>query len=287
MPVVVAHGWIALASLFVVLATAVSLAFTYVGAPLIERGTGLALHVAFAAYGFMGMLALGLSYILVPMFALSAAPAERHALASCALAALALVLAGAAAFDIAPAPLRVVAVIAAAGAVAVHLRLMAVALKTGMRRELGRSFRLVRISWALLALGLAAALAVALDAPFAGMQTLFGLTLIAGWLLTFLLGILQRIVPFLASMHKPPGKAPPRTPSSLTDDRPLAVHFWCHLAALALLALAVIADSAWIAALAALVGAAGAAAFAAFFVILLLRMRRPPAPRRARDAPVA
>ncbi len=71
--------------------------------------------------------------------------------------------------------------------------------------------------------------------------TLFGITLIGGWLLTFLLGILQRIVPFLASMHKPPGKGPPRTPSSLTDDRPLAVHFWCHLAALALLALAHVA----------------------------------------------
>lgn len=287
MPVVVAHGWVALASLLAVLLTALSLAFTYVGAPLVERGTGLALHVAFAAYGFMGMLALGLSYILVPMFALSPNPPERPALLSCALATLALALAAAAAFGLAPVALRVAAVASAAAAVALHLRLMAGALRSGMRRELGRSFRLVRIAWALLGLSLAAALAVAIDLPFDGAQTLFGLALVGGWLLTFLLGILQRIVPFLASMHKPPGKAPPRTPSSLTDDRSLAIHFWCHLAALALLALAVVADSAGIAALAALVGAAGAAAFAAFFVILLRRMRRPPPPRGTRRAPDA
>jgi hypothetical protein len=286
MPVVVAHGWSALASLVVVLLTGVSLAFTYLGMPLIERGAGLALHVAFAAYGFMGMLALGLSYILVPMFALSAAPPERQALLSGGLAALALALAGVAAFGVATTPLRVVAVLAAAVAVALHLRLMAASLKSGMRRELGRSFRLVRIAWALLVLSLAAALAVALDAPFDGMPTLFGVTLVAGWLLTFVLGILQRIVPFLASMHKPPGKAPPRTPSSLTADRPLAVHFWCHLVALGLLALAVVFDSAWLARLAAVVGAVGAAAFGAFFVILLRRMRRPPAPRPARKPPV-
>src|SRR5690606_5779160 len=57
-----------------------------------------ALHVPFAAYGFMGMLALGLAYILVPMFALSPAPDETQVRVSAALAALALLLAGAAAF---------------------------------------------------------------------------------------------------------------------------------------------------------------------------------------------
>ncbi len=287
MPVVVAHGWTALVSLLVTLLTAFSLAFTYVGMPLLDRGTGLALHVLFAAYGFMGMLALGLSYILVPMFALSAAPHEKRALASWGLAILALALAAAAALGVAPRPLRIGAALAATIAITLHLRLMTVALKTGMRRELGRSFRLVRISWALLALSLLLALALAVDLPFEGMPALFGLVLIAGWLLTFLLGILQRIVPFLASMHKPPGKSPPRTPSSLTADRPLAIHFWCHLGALTLLSLAIVLDSAWIAAAGALAGSAGAIAFATFYLILIDRMRRPPAARARPDANVA
>ena len=274
MPAVVAHAFVALVSLVVVLASVLSLAGAYIGVPVLARGTALGLHVAFAAYGFMGMLALGLSYILVPMFALSSAPHDRAALASAALAALALVLAGAAAFGFAPQPLRIVAILTGAGAVAFHLRLMASALATGMRRELGRSFRLVRIAWVLLPLSLLAALGIVVDLPFEGRDTLFGLILIGGWLLTFLLGILQRIVPFLASMHAARGKRLPPTPSSLTAERPLAAHFGCHLAALALLAAAVIADSPLAARAGAISGAAGAVAFAVFFAAAMRGMAR-------------
>ena len=147
MPAVAFHGWVALASLAIVVATALSLACAYVGVPGLARDTALALHVAFAGYGFMGMLALGLSYIVVPMFALSAAPDSRMARASCGLAVVALVLAGAAALGVAPRVLRVVAIAAGSVAVGLHLKLMTAALRTGMRRELGRSFALVRTSW--------------------------------------------------------------------------------------------------------------------------------------------
>src|SRR6202158_594122 len=275
MPLVVAHGWAALGSLVVVLATALSLACAYLGFSGFGRGMALSLHVTFAAYGFMGLLALGLSYILVPMFALSAAPDERRAWVSLALAVIALLLSAAASSGIAQQPLRIAAIGAGTLAVAFHLRLMSVALKTGMRRELGRSFTLVRISWALLVTSLVAALGVAMDAPVAGMATLFGILLIGGWLLTFLVGILQRIMPFLASMHAAPGKRLPPTPSSLTAQRPLSIHFVCHLAALGLLAWAVATDSERVASAGALVGSAGAAAFAGFFLIVLRRMSAP------------
>jgi hypothetical protein len=279
MPAVVAHGWIAVVSLALVLATALSLAGAYAGLRGLARPAVLALHVAFAAYGFMGMLALGLSYILVPMFALSALPDDRSALASAAFAAGALVLALAAALGTATAALRVLAIALGAAAVAIHLRLMARALATGLRRELGLSFRLVRSAWGFLAASLAAALAVALDTPFEAATPLFGLLAFGGWLTTFLFGVLQRIVPFLASMHAGRGAAGtgrlPPTPSALTAHRPLAVHAACHLAALALLAAAVLADSALLARAGAAVGAAGAIAFAAFFAAALRRMRRP------------
>lgn len=291
MPTVIVHGWVALGSLVIVLVSAVSLAGAYAGFVGLARPTALALHVAFAAYGFMGMLALGLSYILVPMFALSAAPDDRVALASAALAAAALVAAGIAAFGVAAQPLFVAAIIAGAGAAALHLRLMRAALREGLRRELGRSFRLVRISWALLAASLALALGMVLDAPIEGLATLFAITLVAGWLLTFLLGILQRIVPFLASMHAGGSPARPRrlppTPSSLTAERPLAVHYACHLAALALLAVAVLADSTLAARVGALVGAAGAVAFAVFFAVAMRRMARPVARSASPAAPIA
>ncbi|MEQ1806978.1 MAG: hypothetical protein ABL900_16495, partial [Burkholderiaceae bacterium] len=232
MPGVVLHGWAALACLLVVLATAAALALAYLGAPLIDRSSAFALHVAFAAYGFMGLLAFGLSAILVPMFALADMPDERAAMASCGLVIAALLLAALAAFGVAPQLLRVCALALGSSAVAVHMVQMRRALRSGMRRELGRSFTLVKISWALLVLSLAAALAVVLDAPLPGLHALFGLLLIAGWLLSFVLGMLQRILPFLASMHGVRGAGRAATPSSLSAPLPLAVHFYCHLAAL-------------------------------------------------------
>jgi len=101
----------------------------------------------------------------------------RQAWASFALAALALLVAGVAALGVAPPLLRTIAVGAGFVAVVLHLRLMLAALKTGMRRRLGRSFVLVRIAWAFLAASLVAALGVALEAPFDGVAMLFGVIL--------------------------------------------------------------------------------------------------------------
>jgi hypothetical protein len=282
MPVVVAHGWAALGSLVVVLATALSLVCAYMGFSGFGRGMSLALHLTFAAYGFMGLLALGLSYILVPMFALSSAPNERRAAMSLTFAVTALLLSAAASSGIAEQPLRIAAIGVGTAAVALHLRLMGVALKSGMRRELGRSFTLIRIAWVSLVASLAAALGVTLDVPIGGMDTLFGLLLIVGWLLTFLVGILQRIIPFLASMHSAPGGRLAPTPSSLTAQRPLAIQFVCHLAALLLLGLAALFDSERFVSAGAIVGSVGAAAFVGFFLIVLRRMStpRPKAERR-------
>jgi hypothetical protein len=113
---------------------------------------------------------------------------------------------------------------------------------------------------------------VAVEAPFDGMAALFGVTLIAGWLLTFLLGILQRIVPFLASMHSSRGSARPPTPSSLTFAQALRVHFVAHLAALAALLVGVAFDSPWTVRIAAVAGTIGAVAFLVFFVAVVRRM---------------
>jgi len=284
MTAVVAHGWAALACLGVVLTTALSMALAYVGAageigvPLLDRTSALPWHLAFAGYGFMGLLALGLSYILVPMFALSAAPDERQALHSLGLAIAALLLAAAAALDAGAALgsgvpwLRLLACALGLAAVALHLVLMFRSLRSGMRRELGGSFILVRFAWACLPASLLAAAAITLGSRWPALPTLFGLLLIGGWLLGFLLGILQRILPFLASMHVARGSKRPPTPGSLTDERALAVHRLCHFAALAGLALAIVAESGALAALAAGIGAVGAAAFARFYFKLRRRM---------------
>jgi hypothetical protein len=274
MPGVVAHGWGAVASLAIAVASALSLAGTWLGLPVPSRDTTLGLHLVFAPFGFMGLLALGLSYILVPMFALANAPAERTQLASFAFAAAALVLAGAAALGLAPTVLRGAALLAAGVAVALHLRLMLQALATGMRRELGRSFVLVKIGWAGLVASLLLAVALAFELPVPRLEAWFGLVLAGVWLLSFLLGMLQRIVPFLAAMHGAGAGRRAPTPSRLTHEQALRVHFGCHVAGLTGLGLALVANSPMLAMLAAAVGAAGALAFGVFYATALSRLHR-------------
>lgn len=272
MPSVVAHGVVAWLSLAVLLVAALSLAFGYLGGHGLPRAVALALHVPFAAFGFLGMLALGLSYIVVPLFTLSEPIDERLGLASCAFAVAGLCAAGIAASMLPAVGWRVAAIVAGAAALALHLRVMRAALRTGMRRDLGPSFHFVYAGWALLAVSLAAALAIVLRAPLEGLPTFFGLVLIAGWLLTFMLGVLQRIVPFLASMHAARGRHLPPTPSSLARGVALRVHYVAHFVALALLALAVAVDRAIVVHAAAIAGAIGALAFALFFANVMRRM---------------
>jgi hypothetical protein len=275
MPGVVAHGWAALAALAVVLATAISLAGTWLGLAVPPRETTLALHLVFAPFGFMGLLALGLSYILVPMFAMADSPSDRAQLASFLLALAALVLAGLAAMGVAPTPLQIAALLAGSAAVVLHVRLMLQALRTGMRRELGRSFTLVKFGWAGLIASLLLALGLVLELQVPRLAAWFGLCLIGVWLLSFLLGMLQRIVPFLAAMYVGGSGRRAQTPSALTRDDALAVHFASHLAAIALLGLAIALDNTWVALAGATAGAVGALAFGFFYVTVLRRMRLP------------
>ncbi len=272
MPGVVLHGWGALAALVGALAGALALAFAWNGFEVPAPAAWLALHRLLAPFGFMGLLALGLAYILVPMFALAHSPSERQQLQAGAAALAALLAASLAAFGVAPLLLRLGAWACGGVAVALHLRLMAAALKSGMRRELGRSFVLVKAGWAALAAALLLALPLALEAGAPPLVPLFGLLVVGGWLLTFLLGMLERIVPFLAAMHGSGGRRG-LTPSALTHEGALRLHLGCHFAALALLALSLVSGRPVLALAGAACGALGAAAFAFFFVTVLKRQR--------------
>lgn len=277
MPGVVAHGWTALLALIVVLASALSLAATWLGLPAPGRDAVLAVHAVWAPYGFMGMLVLGLAYILVPMFAMADRPGEREQLLSWALAFAGLVLAASAAlFTQAAFALRIAALCAGSAAAGLHLRLMLRSLRSGMRGELGRSFTLVKIGWGGLAASLALAWAMVLELPVPRLATLYGLCLVGVWLLSLLLGMLQRILPFLAAMHAGGTGRRARTPSSLTHETALRVHFACHITALALLGMAALLDNAWLVRAGAVAGAVGAGAFAWFFAVAIQRMGRQP-----------
>jgi hypothetical protein len=119
---------------------------------------------------------------------------------------------------------------------------------------------------------------------FAGRNgaTLFGFLLLGGWLLTFLLGILQRIVPFLASMHAARSSdGAPLRPSELADAWPLRLHAICHAIALVCMAAAIVLNHGLIMRIACAIGGIGALAFA-WFVIDVLRRLFPMRVQRSR-----
>ncbi len=274
MPGVVGHGWAALAALVAMLLAALALVAVWLGWPAPAHDTVLRLHRVMAPYGFIGLFSLGLSYVLVPMFVLADAPDERQQRASLVLLVAALAMAGLAALGVAPALLLGLGLLAGTAGVALHLWLMARVLRQGMRRFAGPSAMLVRLGWGGLAgsLVLAWVLLMRWPLPHAGLW--FGLSLVGVWQLSFLLGMLQRIAPFLAAMHGSGARRAP-TPSSLTHDGALRWHRLCHCSALLLLGGAIGTGNKGVAVAAAGVGLVGALAFGGFFAVLVWRLRRP------------
>ena len=159
-------------------------------------------------------------------------------------------------------------------ATAAYLWLMREALRTRMRKRLGLSFVVIRISWGFLVLGLLTGLAILLGAPLPNGMTLFGFLIVVGWLLTFLMGILQRIMPFLASMHAVGKGGKPVLLSELTAQLPLNIHAGFHLGALALCSAGIVADAPILISLGAGCGLAGAISFAVFAALVVIRLWR-------------
>ncbi len=272
LPVVAAHGWAALVSLIGLVGLGIALAFNYQFGILHNHAAVALAHMVLGGFGFMGLLVLGLSHILIPMFALASAPSKRPSLATfaAAIAALALGTLGALAgsrFMLTSAAL--IGLLATGG----YLWLMYRVLATGMRKRLGLSFILVRAAWIMLPITLLAGLAAIYGIAGDNGTTLFGFLLLFGWLLTFLLGILQRILPFLASMFVPPPARGGRAiVSELAGSAPLKLHAVCHAFALAGLALAIVTDNAVIARAGSAVGLVGAIAFGWFTADVIRRM---------------
>lgn len=272
LPVVGAYGWAALAMLVLVIALGVTLAINEEAGFLPDHGAVALAHLILGGFGFMGLLALGFSHILIPMFALASAPPKRPSYLSFAAASAAVVVGTLGALA-GSRGLLTIALLAGLAAAATHLWLMHRVLKTGMRKRLGLSFILVRAAWIMLPATLLAGLAALYG--FAGRNggTLFGFLLLFGWLLTFLVAILQRIMPFLASMFATlQASGGSAIVSELANARSLRLHAACHGLALAALAAAILLDDTTMARLGTAIGLIGAIAFAWFTADVIRRI---------------
>jgi hypothetical protein len=275
MPIVSAYGWTSLASLTALVVMGLLLIADYERAIFQDHAAAALAHMILAGFGFMGLLAIGFSHILIPMFSLSSAPRQTPAFATFALAASAL-LAGTAGALAASDFVLTLASLGGLAAAGLHIFQMQQVLASGMRKRLGLSFILVRAAWTMLPLTIFAGIAALYGVSGQNGATLFGFLLLFGWLLTFLLGILQRIVPFLASMHatRGDGRSPPPL-SELSASWPLKLHAGCHLGALALLAPAILLDNVLLARIGAVSGLIAAFAFAWFVADVFWRVLRP------------
>lgn len=271
LPLVTGHAWLAMASLVALLVLGALLAADFNVGFLSNRPSLAAAHAVAGGYGFMGMLAMGFSYVLVPMFSLAQLPRKPFGVWALRLSALALAsgfvgaLSGLGAFDW-------LGIASGLVAVGLYLEMMRLTLKSRMRRSLGLSFVLVRVGWAALVVSLVVAAVAAADWRRDITVPLFGFLLIYGFLLTFVMGVLQRIMPFLASMHsyRPGGKA--ALVSVLTADLPLTIHAVCHFGALLLVAAGIVSEIGWLVRLGATAGLVGAVSFLAFAVALWQRL---------------
>ncbi|MBI5321213.1 hypothetical protein [Bradyrhizobium sp.] len=272
LPVVGAYGWAALAMLVLVIALGVTLSINEGSGFLPDHGAVALAHMILGGFGFMGLLALGFSHILIPMFALASAPPKRPSYASLAAASAAILLGTFGALSD-NRILLTVALLVGLAAAALHLWLMQRVLRAGMRKRLGLSFILVRTAWIMLPATLLAGLAVLYGLAGRNGATLFGFLLLFGWLLTFLVAILQRIMPFLASMFAAPqAMGGTAIVSELANVRSLRVHAACHGLALAALAAAILLDDAMMARLGSAIGLIGAIAFAWFTADVIRRI---------------
>jgi hypothetical protein len=272
LPVVGAYGWTALAALVLVAVLGATLAINEDAAILPSHGAVALAHLILGGFGFMGLLVLGFSHVLVPMFALASAPAKEPSFANFAIVAVALVLGTVGALIDSRAVLASAA-FAGLVAAAFHLWLMYRVLKTGMRKRLGLSFVLVRAAWVMLPATFLVGLATLYGLAGSNGATLFGFLTLFGWLLTFLFAILQRIMPFLASMFvTPPGKGGTAIVAELSGAPALKIHAVCHGLALAVLAAAILLDNGTVARVGSSIGLAGALAFAWFTADVIGRM---------------
>jgi len=278
---VVAFCWAAISALVLLVVLGLLLLLDFDLGFLTDHAALAGVHLIAAVFGFMGLLAVGFSFILIPMFTLSRGMPTWRGSLTLAVSVLAIVLAG---FEsvYSSKVIAAAAFVAGFSAGAIYLWTMVEMLRSGMRKRLGVPFVLIRISWVLLPIALLlGVLAVGGWIDDQGWR-LFGFVLLAGWLLSFLLGILLKIAPFLASMHSATGNGRPARLSSLTPEWPQKVLVVCHPLALVLTGGGIVTGHATWAQAGAMVGTLGAIAV---LVYLLEIIRRLSAHRRACSEP--
>lgn len=271
MTVVILHCWSAFAALIILTILGIALALNPTTGWIEDVATVAAIHFLIAGFGFMGLFAIGFSYILLPMFVLSPAPSDKAALLALTAYAIGVVIAiGGLYLDISI--LLWFGGLAGLFGIALHLRLMLLALKARMQKKLDPPFVLIRFAWILCPLSIIWGL-FAFGSGIGGesSRAIFGLLVLA-WLLSFLLGILLRILPFLGSMHASrPGQAPPLLSALVPKNAQITVVYG-QIATVILLLIGLIVASEPVLQIATALGVFSGLAMISYFITVVYRV---------------
>ncbi len=257
MTAIMAHCWAAMLCLVGLLALGILLIVNGAHGFMADHFALAVSHFILAVFGFMSLLAMGFSYILIPMFALSPAPPEGLGRWSVGgnITGLIGILIGVNIYLDWLVMVGIAFILFGSG---LYVFAMARVYKARMRKRLGLPFILIRISWVmLLASVIWGGVGAAGYWPETG-HILFAAGAIIGWLLTFLVGVLQRIIPFLASMHSSGNGGVPMLTSAMADERLLTVNVIGHLGGLFAVMLGVMLDWEMVIRAGAVLGFAGA-----------------------------
>ncbi|HEY5633658.1 MAG TPA: hypothetical protein VIT02_07840 [Burkholderiaceae bacterium] len=266
-------AWAALAGLVGVLATGPLLALHYRYGVFADARPVAYAHLVLACFGFLGMFVCGFSYLLVSMFMVRSAPPERSQYLVLALAALG--VAGTVAALVAGAGGGWVAVAAVPGLAAAIVHSWQMLSLTARRRSRDApwSLALMRVSWVALPLAVGLGAAIAAWDLRASLSVLFALLLVLGWLLSFVLAIVLRIVPFLASVHAKVRRGRMPLASKLSPAGWAWTLAGLHLLAVALLGAGVVLERDGLVRAAGLAGVGAAISLLAFLGGVLARAR--------------
>jgi len=222
-------------------------------------------HAGLALYGFMGLIVFGFSRIMVPMLSVSDKTNDRLAILGLLVALTSLLLWVGGFFKIAP----IVALISAL----IHIYEMFTILKGRIRTRLGPEWTIIRFSWIMLPLSLLLVIGAQWTDNKANITELSILVAVLGWLVSFIIGILQRIVPFLLSMQIARQTGMPELPSKLAAENLTRIIGPLHIAAVGVTGLAVIMDNAFLLQFGSLIGLASGLSFLTFLIIAIKRKR--------------
>ncbi len=269
MGVITAYIWAAIVSLCLIIALGIALITDYSHSLLPDHRFFALIHMLLASYGFMGMLALGFSYILIPMFSLATIQNQKIAYIGFFLNVIAIIML---LLDlIIIEDLMIWAAIAfGLSGCSFYLFSMYQILQQRMRRRLGFSFKMIYLCWFALPFSIisGALLKMGFIKP-----VIFGVLVLLAWLFIFVIAILQKIAPFLTTMHLAENKNK-KTPmqSEITSETSLMISNYGYIVAIVFMFIGLLFEQTILIKIACLAGlCAGTSLF--YFIINIVRIK--------------